>query len=105
MRIEISQDAIDEIRRNPRTAAYLAKKLEPVKQAAEQSAPDAPMIGRGYRDSFKIVAGIDARHGAIARVINFDYKASWVEFGAHAGGKTLVLRYRTLGTALMKVRR
>lgn len=33
-------------------------------------------------------------------LINEDPAANWVEFGAHAGGKTPVLKYRPLGTAL-----
>ena len=32
-------------------------------------------------------------------VYNDDPTAEWVEFGAHAGGKTPVLRYRPLGRA------
>ena len=31
---------------------------------------------------------------------NSDPGALWVEFGAHAGGKTFVLKYRPLGLAL-----
>jgi hypothetical protein len=31
---------------------------------------------------------------------NTDPKANWVEFGAHAGGKTPVLNYRPLTTAM-----
>lgn len=32
-------------------------------------------------------------------VRNTDQRAEWVEFGAHAGGKTLVLRYKPMTTA------
>lgn len=31
------------------------------------------------------------------RIENTDATAEWVEFGAHAGGKTRVLRYRVMG--------
>jgi hypothetical protein len=31
---------------------------------------------------------------------NTDPAAAWVEYGAHAGGRTFVLRYRPYGTAL-----
>lgn len=34
------------------------------------------------------------------RVGNNDRTAEWVEFGAHAGGKTEVLKYRVLGRTL-----
>lgn len=31
------------------------------------------------------------------QIWNMDFTAEWVEFGAHAGGKTRVLRYRIMG--------
>lgn len=34
------------------------------------------------------------------RVSNVDPGWKWVEYGAHAGGKTFILRYRPLGRAL-----
>lgn len=34
------------------------------------------------------------------RVVNEDPGGLWVEYGAHAGGKTFVLRYRPMGRGL-----
>jgi hypothetical protein len=49
-----------------------------------------------YSTSFK-VRGV--RDGLVrgVRILNSDPTAVWVEFGAHAGGKTPVLRYRVFG--------
>jgi hypothetical protein len=38
------------------------------------------------------------------RVVNNDPAAIWVEFGAHAGGRTLVLRYFPMTEALRSMR-
>lgn len=40
------------------------------------------------------------REGAVHYLINTDRSAMWVEFGAHAGGETPVLRYKPLTRAL-----
>lgn len=103
-RVDIRAQAIEDIRKDPRLAVHFADRLKPVKAAAESTSPDHPMIGQGYRFAFRIVAGVDSQKGALARVINTDFKAGWVEFGAHAGGKTAVLRYRVLGRALVRIR-
>lgn len=53
----------------------------------------APIL---YPDHFGIR---EVHHGLVEaiEVYNDDPTAEWVEFGAHAGGKTRVLRYRILG--------
>lgn len=84
---------------------YLGYKMETVLAEAKRTAPDAPLIGRGYVEGLALVYGQNERGQAIARVIATDYKSLWVEYGAHAGGKTAVLKYRTLGRALPKVRK
>lgn len=53
-----------------------------------------------YIQSFRLRRVRNLRAGPGYRVINDDPGALWVEFGAHAGGKTFVLKYRPLGRAL-----
>lgn len=84
--------------------AYLGWKMEPVLAEAKRTAPDAPPIGKGYVEELFIWFG-EVEGMARARVIAADFKSLWVEYGAHAGGKTAVLKYRTLGRALPKVRK
>lgn len=85
--------------------AYLGSKMEPVLAEARRTAPDVHPIGRGYIEGLYLWFGKNDRGDAIARVIGSDYKTLWVEYGAKAGGKTPVLKYRTLGRALTKVRK
>lgn len=52
-----------------------------------------------YIKSFKI-RKLKRIRGLAWKVVNEDPGAVWVEFGAHAGGETFVLRYRPLGRAI-----
>lgn len=61
--------------------------------AASSKREDTPPVL--YPDSFFV----DQTASGV-RVGNNDRTAEWVEFGAHAGGKTAVLRYRVLGRTL-----
>lgn len=93
-----------EVNANRGFQAYLGWKMQPVLDEAKRTAPDAPPIGKGYVDGLFIWYG--AVNGeARARVIASDFKSLWVEYGAKAGGKTAVLKHRTLGRALTKVRK
>lgn len=60
-----------------------------------------------YIDSFKKVkfrrGFVKGKPGFKWRVVNVDPAAVWVEYGAHAGGKTPVLGYRPLTVALSAV--
>lgn len=85
--------------------AYLGWKMEPVLAEAQRTAPDAPPIGRGYIEGLYLWFGQNEQGQAISRVIASDHKSLWVEYGAKAGGKTPVLKHRTLGRALTKVRK
>ncbi len=85
--------------------AYLGWKMEPVLEEAKRTAPDAPPIGKGYVDGLFLWYGMGPNGTAIARVVASDFKSLWVEYGAKAGGQTPVLKYRTLGRALPKVRK
>lgn len=49
-----------------------------------------------YADSFKL----NRLRRGVWQVLNTDPAALWIEFGAHAGGKTKVLAYRPLGKAV-----
>lgn len=53
----------------------------------------------GYNNSWFIRKVKNAK-GSARRIGNSDPRWVWVEFGAHAGGKTPVLNYRILGTTL-----
>jgi len=52
-----------------------------------------------YIRSFKLER-IQKARGHSWIVVNTDPSAAWIEYGAHAGGRTLVLRYYPLKTAL-----
>lgn len=57
-----------------------------------------------YLESFKIRRiRRKLRTGPAYAAVNSDPGAIWVEFGAHAGGETPVLKYRPLGRALIVV--
>ncbi len=86
-------------------AKWLGWKMEPVLKEAQNTAPDAPPIGKGYKEQLGLWYGIPDSGQAVARVTGHHFNSGWVEFGAHAGGKTRVLRYRILGRALRSVRR
>jgi hypothetical protein len=58
---------------------------------------DAEDLTPDYNESFSVEEIGTAVKGI--RVVNNDRTAEWVEFGAHAGGKTAVLKYRVLGRA------
>lgn len=62
-------------------------------EATEKGEDTAPTF---YTESFDIK---EVHRGLVEaiQIYNEDPTAEWVEFGAHAGGKTRVLRYRILG--------
>jgi len=64
-------------------------------EASSKHDPDAPPR---YNESWSIK---DVHHFMVEaiQVYNSDPTAEWVEFGAHAGGTTRVLKYRVLGRA------
>lgn len=93
-----------QVNENPGFQAYLGWKMQPVLDEAKRTAPDAPPIGQGYVEGLFLWYGM-VNGQARARVIASDFKSLWVEYGAKAGGKTAVLKYRTLGRALPKVRK
>jgi hypothetical protein len=66
-----------------------------VYEGSTKDDPDAPPR---YNESFSIK---DVHRDLLLaiQVYNSDVTAEWVEFGAHAGGKTAVLKYRVLGHA------
>jgi hypothetical protein len=92
------------IRSRVQLAEQLGKMMEPVLAEAQRTAPDSDPAAPGYREGLKLDWGIDTSGRAYARVLGTAYNSGWVEFGAHAGGKTFVLRYRILGNALQRVR-
>lgn len=85
-------------------ADELRKMMEPVLAEAKRTAPDSDPAAPGYKEGLKLDSGIDTAGRAYARVMATHYNSGWVEWGAHAGGKTFVLRYRILGNALQRVR-
>lgn len=50
-----------------------------------------------YNESFEIRV-TERNRIPLYRIANTDETAIWVEFGAHAGGRTPVLKYRIFGT-------
>lgn len=88
---------------SPRYDAYAISRLEAIEAEAKRifrmrrkgpfrrSATSPPR----YENSFT-----KKKIGRDWWLINTDPGAMWVEFGAHAGGKTLVLKYRPLGLGL-----
>lgn len=89
----------EEILNGPEARAYLeAKGAEFISVAEDLFAvsskhEDTPPVL--YPASFFVEQTSDG-----VRVGNNDRTAEWVEFGAHADGKTPVLRYRILGRTL-----
>lgn len=53
-----------------------------------------------YIGSFKLRRVLKARNGYAWHAVNDDPAWSWVEYGAHAGGETFVLKYRPLSRGL-----
>lgn len=104
VRVDTSR-LFQEVKEDPGFHAYLGWKMEPVLAEAKRTAPDAPPIGKGYVEELFLWFGMDNHGNPVARVIAADFKSLWVEFGAKAGGRTPVLKYRTLGRALPKVRK
>jgi hypothetical protein len=93
-----------QIQRSVDLAEELGKRMEPVLAEAKRTAPDADPASPGYKEGLELDWGINAQGKAYARVSATAYNSAWVEFGAHAGGKTFVLNYRILGNALIRVR-
>lgn len=92
------------IQRQVSLAEELGKMMQPVLADARRNAPDWDPAAEGYKEGLKLDWGIDPQGRAYARVLGTHYNSGWVEFGAHAGGRTFVLRYRVLGNALQRVR-
>lgn len=90
----------------PRYDAYAISRLELLEAEAKRifrmrrKGPfrPSPTSPPRYEQSF-----VKAKVGRTWWLINNDPGALWVEFGAHAGGRTLVLKYRPLGLALDSV--
>lgn len=89
----------EEILHDPEVRAYLEAKAaefvgvaEGIFAASSKHEDTPPVL---YPASFFIDQTSDG-----VRVGNNDRTAEWVEFGAHADGKTPVLRYRVLGRTL-----
>lgn len=92
-----------QIHNSPEIHRLLGWKMQPVLEEAKRTAPDAPPVGKGYVEGLFLWYG-NVNGRAVARVVASDFKSLWVEYGAKAGGKTAVLKYRTLGRALARVR-
>lgn len=102
--LRINEDLLlASVKNSPRLDAYVRKRARLLKAAAIQyylsraknegrlSATSPPRYVRSFR-----IAGYRGRW----ILWNDDPGALWVEFGAHAGGVTEVLKYRVLGHAL-----
>lgn len=105
-RVNINRSAVIAIANSPRAQAFLAYQADRINDEAlrwylvqQKGQATAPTF---YVKSFKIRR---IRRGAIAawQAYNDDPTALWVEFGAHAGGKTPVLKYRPYGKAIMSL--
>lgn len=75
---------------------YLVQKVKTREVPSKDTPPSR------YIDSFKTkrVNMLNSRKSYEWIAFNDDPQASWIEFGAHAGGKTLVLKYRPYGRAV-----
>lgn len=65
-------------------------------QERQRGVVESPTTPPVYKDSWTV----EKQAGLKLILINEDSGAMWVEFGAHAGGKTKVLGYRPLGKAM-----
>jgi len=66
--------------------------------AADSKHEDTPP--EFYLDSFGTRLSESPEGVPVVTVYNDDRTAEWVEYGAHAGGETPVLKYRILGRTL-----
>lgn len=84
----------------PGLAVAVVKIGNDIRRAAVANA--LPRRHHRYRNAFAVDAGL-AGGTVIARISNDDFTAGWVEFGAHAGGKTRVLGYHVMTRAMEAV--
>lgn len=106
-KVKINRSAIDKILILPQAQAVLARKAREINNEARQW---FVLLSRGesqppifYVSSFKVRRVFNGRR-FVWQAYNDDPTALWVEFGAHAGGKTPILRYRPYGKALESLR-
>lgn len=93
---------------------YVENRAQEINKAAAAVFTAEEKKGNEWRTSEttppKYLASFKTRKNRLAQgryswlAINDDPAALWVEVGAHAGGKTLVLKYRPFGRALDLVR-
>lgn len=91
---------------SPGYRAFALAKANELKEAAEQvfkmsqrsdnEDRESETTPPKYLQSWNITVDADG----VVWLINEDPAAAWVEFGARAGGRTPVLKYRPLGRAL-----
>jgi hypothetical protein len=103
--LRINESALLAAATTPMYYAYARRVAEEIVEAAKNVYRMKEVRGNEHRrsatspprylESFQI-----ERVGRRMVVKNVDPGAMWVEFGSHAGGKTLVLKYRPMGTAL-----
>jgi hypothetical protein len=105
--VRINPAGIAVVLNGPRAQAYLAEQAHRVNAEAlkwylvqQKGMAELPIL---YVRSFKI-RRVRKRAVASWEAYNDDPTALWVEFGAHAGGKTAVLKYHPYGRALESLR-
>lgn len=96
----INPYAAVELAREPAFAAVVELIAERVIETAR--ADPYPIGGDVYRHSFA-TRYVLTPEGYVAIAYNTDWKARWVEYGAHARGVTPVLGYHILGRAVERV--
>lgn len=100
MALKGDYDGVGEMLRAPWMQAEMKARAEKVKARAIATAPDAPLVGEGYKFEFRVESGVKENskgtRRAYGRVVNGSDHAIYVEYG---GGRTSHA-HRTLGKAL-----
>lgn len=99
---KVNQSAIEKIIRSSPQYKEMSRKIAQRILETAKAIYVSQSKGRGepphfYAESFRLEWNPET---LAWRVINDDPVWMWVEYGAHAGGKTAVLKYRPLGRAL-----
>ena len=92
---------LEDIARRINEAAAAVFTAEEVKTNEERLSATTPPK---YLDSFKVVRAEVPGGRFSFLALNDDPGALWVEVGAHAGGRTRVLKYRPYGRAMDAIR-
>jgi hypothetical protein len=109
-KVFINQDALERLTlEDPRARAYIQERAQAIvdvakadferQQRHDNELRTSETTPPKYLEEFQVEV-YPSEEGLKFRILNTDPAASWVEYGAHAGGKTFVLRYKPMTHAV-----